>query len=452
MSVNKKDIEHIFERLREGMVPERGLETFAVGTEKVMGEINRVLDLVASGEGSAKFLRGDYGCGKTFYSQLTMLRALDKDFAVSKVVVSPNDTPFYKFDQVYARIVANMLTSMTKGGAFGDCIDRWIARIEDRLIDENYDEDDPSFDNYVRERFEHELSDIATESAGADFIAVLRHYFDLKQNGNIPEAQQLLAWLGGSKNISATVKRGAGIKGEISSNCAMTYLKGVLQIVKKAGHPGLVVVVDEMETIMRMRRDVRDKSLNGLRQILDATPEFKGLLWVFTGTTDFYDSRKGVASLAPLHDRIKFQQIGGFVNIKQPQVELRAFDKERLVSVAKQLRELFNSDNNQRVKEKVSEKFITLLADKVTEGFMGDVGVVPRHFLREFVNILETSDQHQDFDPAIHYEFNIDDESILSPQERSAIHSEADTETFGDDRGGASPDNKNNSTINTLEF
>ena len=57
------------------------------------------------------------------------------------------------------------------------------------------------------------------------------------------------------------------------------------------GIPGLVVIIDEAETILRMRRDVRGKSLNGIRQIIDDTPQYKGLLWVFTGTPEFFDAK-----------------------------------------------------------------------------------------------------------------------------------------------------------------
>jgi hypothetical protein len=78
----------------------------------------------------------------------------------------------------------------------------------------------------------------------------------------------------------------------------------VLEIVKAAGYKGLVIVIDEAETILRMRKDSRHKSLNGIRQIADAAGSYPGLLWVFTGTPDFFDSRHGVAGLAPLHDRI----------------------------------------------------------------------------------------------------------------------------------------------------
>jgi len=418
MTLAVQDIQHIFERLREGMVPERGLPAFAVGTEKMMGEIKRLLELVANNEGGSKFLRGGYGCGKTFVCQLSLLEALEQNFAVSKVVISPNDTPFYKFDEVYAKIVGNLQTTLTKGGAFADCIDRWVAKVEDRLIDEGEDEDDDNFDNLVQDRFEQELVDIMKEDAGADFMAVIRTYFRLKQQGNISEAQQLLAWLSGSKNIAASIKQKAGIKGEITNHSALTYLKGILQIVKKAGHPGILVVIDEAETILRMRADVREKSLNGIRQIIDATPEFKGLLWLFTGTPDFFDSRKGVAGLAPLNDRIRFRKSGSFVNIKQPQLELKPFDRERLIEVALRLRDLYPSDVKNRVINRVSDHFIIDLVDQMTSGFGGDVGIIPRQFLRELIDVLDLVDQHDEYDPTEVYKFNPKD---INPEEEQAI-------------------------------
>ncbi len=72
---SQRDREHIFERLRSGVVPERGLEAFAVGIERQRAEIQRLLDLAASGEGVFKFLRGGYGCGKTFMARLALLDA-----------------------------------------------------------------------------------------------------------------------------------------------------------------------------------------------------------------------------------------------------------------------------------------------------------------------------------------------------------------------------------------
>ena len=382
------ETDHIFERLRSGPVPEKGLDKFAVGIDKPIAEIRRQLDLAKSGEGCFKFLRGGYGCGKTFMSQYTLLEAMNANFAVSFVVVSPNDTQFHKFDDVYHKIVSNLRTSMAESGTLEFMIDRWISRIEDRLAEEIGDDAD-DFDERVKLRFESELDELTKESTGNEFIAVLKAYFDAKQAGEYSTASGLVAWLSGSKNIASSIKSKAGIKGEISSASAMTFLKGIVSIVKRAGYSGLVVVIDELETILRTRTDVRQKSLNGLRQIIDAAKDFRGMVWVFTGTPEFFDSRKGVAGLEPLHDRIKFATSGGFTSPKQPQLELKPFDKDRLRQVALRLREIFPSKDKERVYRLVDDFFIDSLTAMVTSGLRGDVGVIPRQFLRELVTVLD---------------------------------------------------------------
>ncbi len=173
-----------------------------------------------------------------------------------------------------------------------------------------------------------------------------------------------------------------------------------------------------METILRTRSDIREKSLNGIRQILDAAPEFKGLLWLFTGTPDFFDSAKGVAGLAPLHDRIHFRVTGRFVNVKQPQLELKPFDRDRLIEAAMRLRELYPSDHKHRVHRHVTDDFIQRLVDRVAGGFGGDVGVAPRRFLRELTDIFDLIDQNETYNPAAEYSFTLEDPT---PEEMEAI-------------------------------
>jgi len=391
------EIEHVFERLRSGTVPEYGLEKFAVGIDKPLNEITRQFGLIASGEGAFKFLRGGYGCGKTFMSQYTILEALKENFAVSFVVVSPNDTQFHKFDDVYHKIVSGLKTPMASSGALEVAIDRWIAHIEDRLADEIGDEAE-DFDDQVKIRFESELSELTKEASGNEFINVLKTYFECKQKGDYQTASSLISWISGSKNVAAGAKKKAGIKGEISSASAMLYLKGILSIIKKAGYKGLVIIIDELETILRTRSDVRGKSLNGLRQIIDAAKDFPGMLWIFTGTREFFDSKKGVAGLAPLHDRIKLASSGGFVSPKQPQLELKPFDRQRLKAVALKLREIFPTKNRSRIFDLVDDSFLDSLSKMVTEGLKGDVGVIPRQFLRELITVLDLVEEHDGSD------------------------------------------------------
>ena len=87
---------------------------------------------------------------------------------------------------------------------------------------------------------------------------------------------------------------------------ALGFLQGVLVILRDSGHPGLLVVLDEVETVQRMRSDVREKSLNALRQLIDEIDagRFPGLFLLITGTSSFFDSPQGIQRLEPLAQRL----------------------------------------------------------------------------------------------------------------------------------------------------
>lgn len=417
-TLTKRDVEHVFEALRKGLVPERSIEAFAVGIEKPRGELHRQLELAEAGEGTIKFLRGGYGCGKTFMARLALLDAQNQGFATSFVVVSDNDLRFHRFDDVYRKVMTELGTVTCPRGALNDILDRWIAKVEEALVALGQDPDAPGFDEKVRKRIEDELASKTEGKAPQDFVRVIQTIFDLKQQNKAAEAGSLISWLCGSGNVGAAAKKAAGIKGDIGSRDALDYLRGALEIVKAAGYKGLLIVIDEAETILRMRSDSRHKSLNGIRQIADAAGAYPGMLWIFTGTPEFFDTRHGVAGLAPLHERIRFLSTGDRVSLRQAQLALKPFDAERLRSVALRLRELYPTTDRTHLEERVSAAFIERLVADVTAGFKGDVGVVPRQFLREFVTQLDLVAEHHDYDPLREYGFKPIE---LRPEEKHVI-------------------------------
>ncbi|WP_167882008.1 BREX system ATP-binding protein BrxD [Leptospira bouyouniensis] len=402
--MNDETKKMIIEQLRKGTVPEEGHEAFAVGVEPVINEMIRNMDSVSTGEkkGNIKFLRGNYGCGKTFVSKYALSLAREKGFVTSFVVVSPNDTQFHNFQVVYHKICQNFQSESSKSvGVIADALDRWFGMIEETLLKtENLSYDDPKFDEAVINRFETELVSLLKDDVSQDFLSVIRAYFLAKQEGDIAKSGQLLSWLSGSPNVSAQAKKFAGIKGEIDSKTALTYLKGILSIFNSAGYKGLMIIIDEMETILRERRDVREKSMTGLRQITDAVESFRGSLWVFTGTEEFFDSPKGVKGLQPLHDRIGFQKVGEYVSLKQAQLELKPANDDRLLSISIRLRDLYPSENKNRINEVISNDFLKKFVGVYTDGFKGQLGVVPRIFIRGLINILDLVAEHEDFDPS----------------------------------------------------
>lgn len=437
-TLTAKDVEHVFESLRKGLVPERGIDTFAVGIEKQRGELHRQLELAGGGEGTIKFLRGGYGCGKTFMARLALLDAQERGFATSFVVVSDNDLKFHRFDDVYRKVMTELGTSTCPRGALSDILDRWIARVEEALIAAGEDEDASDFDEKVQQRLEADLASLTGGQAPQDFIRVIQTIFRLKQEGEVSEAGALISWLCGSGNVAAASKKVAGIKGDIGSRDALDYLRGVLEIVKAAGYKGLLIVIDEAETILRMRSDSRHKLLNGIRQIADAAGSYPGMLWLFTGTPEFFDTRHGVAGLTPLHDRIRFLKQGSFASFRQAQLELVPFDAERLRSVALRLRELYPSAMRSRLEERVSLDFIDRLVKEVTKGFRGDVGVVPRQFLREFVTQLDLVEENDDYVPMELYGFDPSQISTmaLTPEEQQRLGGSSDSTPLSEPQAG----------------
>src|SRR5439155_3407935 len=144
---------------------------------------------------------------------------------------------------------------------------------------------------------------------------------------------------------AAAVRRAAGVKGELDHFGALGFLQGLLTVLRGCGHPGLVVVLDEVETLQRMRSDGRDRALNALRQLIDEVDQgrFPGLYLVITGTPAFFDGPQGAQRLTPLAQRLQtdFQTDARFDNPRAVQIRLLGFTIDGLAEVGRRVRDLF---------------------------------------------------------------------------------------------------------------
>ncbi|MDT4848093.1 hypothetical protein FQZ97_821760 [compost metagenome] len=265
------------------------------------------------------------------------------------------------------------------------------------------------------------------------FALTLRAYRKALLEGQEEIANGLLAWMAGQPNISAAVKRYAMIKGDIDHFGALSFLQGVLTILKDSGHPGLLLVLDEVETLQRMRGDVRDKSLNALRQLMDEVDSgrFPGLYLVITGTPAFYDGPMGVQRLSPLAQRlaVDFTTDARFDNPRAVQIRLRGFSQESLEEVGRKVRNLYadNSAMADRILRLADDDYIAELAKAVTGKLGGKVGIAPRIFLKKLVGeILDRIDQFEDFNPRQHYALTISDTELTSVERATSAASSVD--------------------------
>ena len=296
----------IIAALRGGLVPSRGLEHFATGLSALQGAVNQELDFVASGQGLSKWLRGEYGAGKTFAARYLCARARARGFATAEVQISINDTPLHHLETVYRRLIEHVETAADGPNAFQAIVDGWLYKIGDEVMRlRGITEEDPGFADATEQRLEDKLAEMSRRNPA--FAQVLRAYHRATHEGDFATAQGLLAWLAGQPHTDRSVLRTAGTRGKVDGQASLTFLAGLLQLLRQSGYGGLVVVLDEVETIQRMNSQTREKSLNALRQLMDmlAREELPGLYLVITGTRDFFEGYKGVKSLPPLYQRVR---------------------------------------------------------------------------------------------------------------------------------------------------
>lgn len=413
--MNRSDAEDIVQALRSGLVPHRGLHHLATGMEALMRAVEQELDFVAAGKGTAKWIRGEYGSGKTFATRLLCARARERGFATSEVQISINDTPLHHLEAVYRRLIERLETAADGVGAFQSIVDAWLYQVGDeaqRL--EGIAEDDPRLADATEKRLEDKLAELARQNQA--FPGALRAYHRAMHSGDFATAQGLIAWLAGQPQVSSSVIAKAGIKGKVDGQAALTFLAGLLCLLRQTDRPGLVVVLDEVETIQRMNAQTREKALNALRQLMDqlANKQLPGLYLVVTGTRDFYEGYKGLKSQTALYQRVSvsFGDDPRFDNLLAPQVRLNPFDAERLLDVGRRVRDLYPAKHPERVLERVSDAFLSALVAQVTDGFGGKVTVAPRVFLRELVDVIDRVEQHDVYDPASHHKLKLDRETL----------------------------------------
>ena len=336
--------------------------------------------------------------------------------------ISINDTPLHHLETVYRRLIERITTAADGSGAFQPIVDGWLYEIGEQVTRlSGIEEDDPAFVAAVQTKLEEKLATISRENSA--FASVLRAYHRASEEGEHHTASRLLAWLGGEPDVPRSLLTQAGVKGTVDGTAALTFLRGLLTLLRQSDHAGLVVVLDEVETIQLMPSQTRDKSLNALRQLVDmlANGELPGLYLVVTGTPEFFEGYKGLRGAQALHQRvaIRFDASAEHDNLRAPQVRLQPFSGERLVEVGMKIRRMFPARNPERVLATVDEDFVHALVAKVVEGFGGKVAVTPRYFLRELVDIMDRVDLHATFDPRSTYQLRVD-EDALTPEELAA--------------------------------
>ena len=422
--MKKEILKDIIDSLRNGTVPAEGTGNIAVGIDDEMAEIAEQLNNVRNGKSSFKFVIGDYGSGKTFFSTAVREMAYDKGFAVSSVVVS-QETPLHKFEELYRKIMDGMrIPDNNKIPAFTLILEEWLLNIEDKIIEiEGIDpeEDKEQFEKEMIKRINEELQVVG--SIAASFANAIRGFYKAKYDGNHILYQGAIAWLKGER-IRPEIRKGLNVAGSVTRENSFEFFKALLHMIKSAGYHGLIIIIDEVETVQKLRSDYRHAAYENLRFFIDEADKnnFPNCFFLYTGTTDLMESEKGFKSLEPLYQRVKVEREKEFKNLRQPVMFLDGFNKNKLNEVAKKVRGIHGDVYSWMPNEKVNDLFVEKLIEDMTTGFGGEITIGPRGFLRTLVDILDKSQMHDEYQPEKHFKFDDKIRSIAESIENTTAH------------------------------
>src|SRR5262249_24504487 len=159
---------------------------------------------VAQGGSVFKAIRGDYGCGKTFFGRWVQEYAKKKRYATAEVQISETETPLHRLETVYRRAMEQLSTAECFLGAFRSILDGWFSGVEEDVLAEGdiHAGDLEALARRADDLLEKRLGEITR--APPQFAAALRAYRTAQRQNDHATAEGLAGWLAGQPHVAAS--------------------------------------------------------------------------------------------------------------------------------------------------------------------------------------------------------------------------------------------------------
>jgi len=401
--LEKKCARDIIDALRHGVVPKNNLGLLMVGQQTAKTHLSEILLEVNSSKSHFKFIRGQYGSGKTFLCSWLKEFAIDNEFAVSFMNIS-HDQPLSDLPVFFSGMIAGLRTpEKTDSSALVDILESWLLNVHNKTakiegIVPAYPDSRNALKRAVEKTIEVELANLSGIEPG--FSQALRAFYEGKVSGNLEQTANAVAWITGSRSLSAQALRDIGVKGYLEPNNVFARMRAILEIISGARYKGLLLLVDELELVRKFpHARQREQALETLRLLIDEAGKnaLPGCLLIFTGTDEFFeDERYGLRSYEALAERVMTPFTHqSFVSMRQPIISLESLDPQRLNSVVLKIRDLYGIAYSWDAQQFADDASISQLIQEWT--LFGDESVdrKPRPILREFIQMLDLCEENK---------------------------------------------------------
>lgn len=310
--MNSKSIAvKIIEALRLGLPPQRGVDRYSVGHEKLISGIKKFHLSRISEVGKIRFISGSWGAGKTHFFRLLRDVSFKHNCLVSNVELSVNEAPLSKFERVFYTIIRNVaLPSYMNAGQsieaapFGNVVKNALYSLGGGEID--------GCEEITQEYFSKACEKLmANKGIDIDFKKIIRAFWetylpDAGEKSCLEQTRaETLQWFAGEGTVSF-YKKQFGVSKMVARENAKPMLQALAEFVKLAGYKGLVILFDEAEqSYSIMRRTELKKAHINLLSLINSIEELSGMFFIYATTPDFYnDPKHGIIIYGALSGRI----------------------------------------------------------------------------------------------------------------------------------------------------
>ena len=414
MALTQSLARHIIEVLgSSGTPPSRGVQYFNVGNQSLLDALDEyyLSSYLQDGGAAYKMVVGDYGSGKSHFLYCLRDIAWNKGFAVSKVDLSPIETPYNDQRLVYAAVARNLIwheeaseISEERGlprfleGTLRKIVlgaDSTVALSLDLLTHPNY----RGLIDTVEASFIDSLS----------YKNAIIGYFEALIRDQDDRLESLTRWLSGAGTTPNDTKilREISVTGKITRTNAFRMLRSLAQTIRALSYSGLILLFDEVDRMASIGGKAEKIATDNLREVIDrCRDELPGSMFIYAVPPQFIHDI--VPRYPALQQRVRAPGKFSRANHFSPQISLDHLDLDEndlLVAIGEKLIPIYEAAFKKELDLQTQYANAAILANVARDVFL-DISH-RRIFVKAFVT--ELARQHAT------------EEHVLTEEEATAI-------------------------------
>lgn len=391
INIKAKERNAVVESLKSGIVPKIGIQHIQVGRSKEVEEIIKDYSIISEGGAKSRFIIGEYGSGKTFFLTLSKLMAHQKnlvvmsaDITLEKLLCSSDG----KAKALFSELINNISTkTKPDGNALKSIIERWAVNV----LEQN--------EEIKVEDISRLLMPLEKHVSSYDFSKVIKMYLTAYKDGDEVKMSQSIRWLRAEYNTKTDARMDLGVRSIIEDNNFYDYLKLFSEFVRLAGYRGLIVNIDELAVISRLRSSLRNKNFERILNIVNDSLQggTENIGFMFGGTPEFLeDNFKGMFSYGALKTRLAENPFAkeGLKDLTGPIIRLDNLSQEELFILFVKIRYVFASgcEDKYLINDEQIEMFMQWLLNRLgAEAFLS-----PRESIKQYIGLLSQLENYPD--------------------------------------------------------